>query len=118
MWDILQESGRLPLLEMATLHKDEFALPVNCWISAETQNKHVPRIKVQQDSASRVNTSNFCSVSISDAPEVLAGKWRLSSKHTQAVMDFIIENCEELLTVWHKENDVRTVVDKIKQRRK
>lgn len=101
--DILLESTTQPLLEMANLQKQDYNIPVNCWVSAETQNKHKPRIKVQQDKGSRVNYGNFCSVSIEEEPQVLAGKWRLSSKDTAEIFDFIADNVEALLQLWRSE---------------
>lgn len=115
--NILLETLNQPLIEMANIYKADYDLPVNCWISAETQNKHLPRIKVQQDKGNKLNYGNFCSVSISNNPEVLAGKWLLRSKDTQDIFAFIEENVEELLDMWYNECSAVEATNRIKQRR-
>lgn len=105
-----------PICEMSNIRKSKYkTLPSNIWISPETQNNHIPRVKVQQDTADKVNYNNFCSVSISDNPEILVGSWKLSAKDKQDIFAFIVKNKDVLLNIWNKEQDLQVSVSQIKE---
>lgn len=113
MINIMNESRVHPILEMANLSKTKLNIPVNCWISVETQNKHRPRIKVQQDTVNKINYNNFCSVSISDDPQVLAGTWKLDKKDTNKILSFIRINHKKLLLMWEHELEASDLINEL-----
>ena len=77
--------------EMANLPPDKTGLPAIVWVDDDLANLfHGPRIKVFRSG------ENF-SVSISDNPQVEAGKCFLDSQDLKKVCSWIIKNKEALL---------------------
>lgn len=108
--NIIMESIFEPLLEMANISKTKYDIPCNIWISTETQNKHLPRVKVQQDYGNKINYNNFCSISISQNPQILAGEWKLNNKDKQDIFDFIVKNYTALMSIWRGEQAFLEIV--------
>ena len=104
--DIINENHSDVISENANITKLSFKnVPVNMWISAETKAKKIPRIKVQQDTQNKINPNNFCSITISDDPYVIAGNWKLDKKIQKEVFELIVKCKDVLLTIWQNETD-------------
>ena len=73
---------------------------MNIWVGMEPYVRHGPRVKIQMDYSDKINKDNFCSVSISDNPKVVAGEWKLTSKDFELVCRFISSHKEMLLRSW------------------
>lgn len=91
----------IPLEEdMAAYREEDTGLPMIVVILSKGGAKHGPRVKLQQDHSKNLNKDNLVSVSISSSPEVVAGKWKLSSSDFQLASDFITAHRKVLLAYW------------------
>jgi hypothetical protein len=88
------------LYEMANIRPNVTGLPMVIWIQPFTgKEKHGPRIKVQKKHGSKVNTTNWVTVSISKLPEIKDGL--LSKENFKLVSKWIILNLKGLRDVWN-----------------
>lgn len=109
----LEEDNQSAVLsEMANVTPKITGLPMNIYISDKSGLSHGPRIKVQTNHAQNIRKELLVSVSISENPEIVAGKG-LSASDFASVRDFIVKNRENLLRYWNLEIGIDDLLDGI-----
>ena len=104
------------LIEMANFRPSETGLPMVCWIRPDAKVQHqLPYLKVNQILGNKVSDL-YCSLSISNEPEILVGEWLLGSKNLRAVKNFIIAHKDTLLAAWQHEISISELKQKISQK--
>lgn len=99
----LLESINIDIGEMAKVSPKTSKLPVALYISPETPNKHIPRLKVSNTPGARFNQSDNFTLTISYDPILLSGECKLSSKDLLKVQTWIILNRRKLTKYWYGE---------------
>lgn len=104
------------LFEMANIRKTKTGLPFNVWI-IDTQNPHLDaKIEVQQNYSNRISIDNSCSVSISWYNiGTVTGKWQLTEKDYNLLMDWILKNQYALVGVYYGNIDVQDFFETMKK---
>ena len=114
----LEESKEL-LMEMSSIRKKIYNLPVNIWlddIGSERNVKHnFPRIKVQSNYSDRLDSKNLISLSIEKNPIILAGDLgELKDKDLNKIKKFVSKNYDVLLDYWYGRLDLREVLNSLR----
>lgn len=89
------------LYEMANFGTKTTGLPMIVWVS-EKKASHAARIKVARNYNHRVLVGDTFSVSISDAPEIVAGdKGKITMTDLNKVFNWVVLNQEPLMKYWN-----------------
>ena len=100
------------LLEMANISQSTTGLDVIVWVQTNntqsTGQHNLPRIKFQNNTATKVQTNELIPISISDNPKILLknndlNKIKISQAQINGVKQWIVKNQEILIDYW-KEN--------------
>ncbi len=101
--DCIDDSMEL-IEEMSNIHTSDTNLAMNVYITPNGRGKmqHGARIKVQNNTNPKVQTSEFISFSISDNPKLLTdAKINLKRRHLEDLLIFIRMYETELMDVWN-----------------
>jgi len=76
-------------------------LPMLVWMAREHHSLSIARVRVQQDyNKDSITKNNFCSVSISENPDILCGEWKLGKKEWKRVSKNIVRHNRHLHHLW------------------
>ena len=108
------------LFEMANFRERSTGISYTIWVSNKTgKEKHGPRIKVQHTTSKTINYKfDFITISISDTPEIKAGKRNINKikpKELEKINNWIILNKEYLLDYWYNNIDTAELSEKLKK---
>ena len=100
----------ISLFEMSNLRPKETGLPMVIWIKPSSgTEKHGPRVKVQTIHGEKAKLGKTVSLSISDNPEIVAGRG-LSTKDLKVAATFVRNNKDLLLKFWNDEVGIGEVL--------
>ena len=100
----------ISLFEMSNLRPKETGLPMVLWIKPSSgTEKHGPRVKVQTIHGEKAKLGKTVSLSISDNPEIVAGRG-LSTKDLKVAATFVRNNKDLLLKFWNDEVGIGEVL--------
>jgi hypothetical protein len=105
------------MFEMANLYPQKTGLSVVMYFG-EVGGQHGPRLKVS-NTPGKFNTSDNFVVSVSENPEVKAGKEKISQAALSQIFEWVKLNYTELMELWkiHEtgDGDVDSVLAKLKK---
>lgn len=112
------------LLEMANISQSTTGLDVIIWVqtnNVQSTGKHnMPRIKFQNNTGTKIQTSELIPISISDKPEILLkkndlDKIKITKKQINEIKKWIVKNKSALLEYWEEKIATDTLFQKLKK---
>ena len=112
------------LLEMANISQNTTGLDVIIWVQTDnTQSawKHnLPRIKFQNNTATKIQINELIPISISDEPKILLknndlNKIKISQEQINEVKLWIVKNKEILIDYWKEKITTDELFQKLKK---
>jgi hypothetical protein len=105
--------------EMANnLFPKNTGLPMNIWISTKDRTKHGPRIKVQNNHSTNIQSNEFITITLEEKPRIIKKIWQknISNDDYKLVVNFINKNRLLILDYWeNKINDNNVLISRIKK---
>ena len=112
------------LLEMASISQNTTGLDVIIWVqtnNTQSTGKHnLPRIKFQNNTATKIQINELIPISISENPEILLknndfNKIKISQAQINAVKQWIVKNKEILTDYWEEKITTDELFQKLKK---
>ena len=112
------------LLEMANISQSTTGLDVIVWVqtnNTQSTGKHnLPRIKFQNNTATKVQTNELIPISIADEPKILLkndelSKIKISKEQINRVIQWIVKNKEILIDYWNEKTTTDELFQKLKK---
>ena len=112
------------LLEMANISQNTTGLDVIVWvqtINTQSTGKHnLPRIKFQNNTATKIQINELIPISISDNPKMLLknndlNKIKISQAQINVIKQWIIKNKEILIDYWEEKITTDELFQKLKK---
>ena len=112
------------LLEMANISQNTTGLDVIIWVqtnNTQSTGKHnLPRIKFQNNTATRVQIHELIPISIADEPKILLkndelSKIKISQAQINGVKQWIVQNKEILIDYWEENITTDELFQKLKK---
>ena len=112
------------LLEMANISQNTTGLDVIIWVqtnNTQSTGKHnLPRIKFQNNTATKVQTNELIPISIADEPKILLkndelSKIKISKAQINRVIQWIVKNKEILIDYWNEKTTTDELFQKLKK---
>ena len=112
------------LLEMANISQNTTGLDVIIWVqtnNTQSTGKHnLPRIKFQNNTATKIQINELIPISISENPEILLknndfNKIKISQAQINAVKQWIVKNKEILTDYWEEKITTDELFQKLKK---
>ena len=112
------------LLEMANISQSTTGLDVIIWVqtnNTQSTGKHnLPRIKFQNNTATKVQTNELIPISIADEPKILLkndelSKIKISKEQINRVIQWIVKNKEILIDYWNEKTTTDELFQKLKK---
>ena len=113
------------LLEMATISQNTTGLDVIIWVqtnNTQSTGKHnLPRIKFQNNTATKIQINELIPISISDDPKILLknndlNKIKISQTQINGIKQWIMKNKEILIDYWEEKITTDELFQKLKSR--
>lgn len=111
------------LLEMATISQNTTGLDVIIWVqtnNTQSTGKHnLPRIKFQNNTATKIQINELIPISISDDPKILLknndlNKIKISQTQINGIKQWIMKNKEILIDYWEEKITTNELFQKLK----
>lgn len=111
------------LLEMATISQSTTGLDVIIWVqtnNTQSTGKHnLPRIKFQNNTATKIQINELIPISISDDPKILLknndlNKIKISQTQINGIKQWIMKNKEILIDYWEEKITTDELFQKLK----
>jgi hypothetical protein len=111
------------LLEMATISQNTTGLDVIIWVqtnNTQSTGKHnLPRIKFQNNTATKIQINELIPISISDDPKILLknndlNKIKISQTQINGIKQWIMKNKEILIDYWEEKITTDELFQKLK----
>ena len=111
------------LLEMATISQNTTGLDVIIWVqtnNTQSTGKHnLPRIKFQNNTATKIQINELIPISISDDPKILLknndlNKIKISQTQINGIKQWIMKNKERLIDYWEEKITTDELFQKLK----
>lgn len=112
------------LLEMANISQNTTGLDVIIWVqtnNTQSTGKHnLPRIKFQNNTATKIQINELIPISISDNPKILLknndlNKIKISHAQINVIKQWIIKNKEILIDYWEEKITTDELFQKLKK---
>ena len=112
------------LLEMANISQNTTGLDVIIWVQTNntqsTVKHNLPRIKFQNNTATKIQINELIPISISENPEILLknndfNKIKISQAQINAVKQWIVKNKEILTDYWEEKITTDELFQKLKK---
>ena len=112
------------LLEMANISQSTTGLDVIIWVqtnNTQSTGKHnLPRIKFQNNTATKIQINELIPISISDDPKILLknndlNKIKISQAQINRIKKWIIKNKEILIDYWEEKITTDELFQKLKK---
>lgn len=112
------------LLEMANISQHATGLDVIIWVQTNntqsTGRHNLPRIKFQNNTATRVQIHELIPISISDDPKILLNnndlnKIKISQAQINGIKQWIVKNKEILIDYWQEQITTDELFQKLKK---
>ena len=112
------------LLEMANISQSTTGLDVIVWVQTNntqsTGQHNLPRIKFQNNTATKVQTNELIPISIADEPKILLkndelSKIKISKAQINRVIQWIVKNQEILIDYWQEKITTDELFQKLKK---
>ena len=112
------------LLEMANISQNTTGLDVIIWVqtnNTQSTGKHnLPRIKFQNNTATKIQINELIPISISDEPKILLknndlNKIKISQAQINEVKLWIVKNKEILIDYWKEKITTDELFQKLKK---
>ena len=112
------------LLEMANISQSTTGLDVIIWVqtnNTQSTGKHnLPRIKFQNNTATKIQINELIPISISDDPKILLknndlNKIKISQTQNNGIKQWIIKNKEILIDYWEEKITTDELFQKLKK---
>ena len=112
------------LLEMANISRNTTGLDVIVWvqtINTQSNVKHnLPRIKFQNNTATKIQINELIPISISDNPEILLknndlNKIKIGQVQINGIKQWIVKNKEILIDYWEEKITTDELFQKLKK---
>ena len=112
------------LLEMANISQSTTGLDVIVWVQTNntqsTIQHNLPRIKFQNNTATKVQTNELIPISIADEPKILLkndelSKIKISKEQINRVIQWIVKNKEILIDYWNEKTTTDELFQKLKK---
>ena len=112
------------LLEMANISQNTTGLDVIIWLQTNntqsTGQHNLPRIKFQNNTATRVQIHELIPISIADEPKILLkndelSKIKISKAQINRVIQWIVKNKEILIDYWNEKTTTDELFQKLKK---
>ena len=112
------------LLEMANISQSTTGLDVIIWVQTNntqsTEKHNLPRIKFQNNTATKVQTNELIPISIADEPKILLkndelSKIKISKAQINRVIQWIVKNKEILIDYWNEKTTTDELFQKLKK---
>lgn len=112
------------LLEMATISQNTTGLDVIIWVqtnNTQSTGKHnLPRIKFQNNTATKIQINELIPISISDDPKILLknndlNKIKISQTQINGIKQWIMKNKEILIDYWEEKITTDELFQKLKK---
>ena len=113
------------LLGMATISQNTTGLDVIIWVqtnNTQSTGKHnLPRIKFQNNTATKIQINELIPISISDDPKILLknndlNKIKISQTQINGIKQWIMKNKEILIDYWEEKITTDELFQKLKSR--
>jgi len=108
------------LFEMANLSQKKTGLPVIIWVRANSESgdgqHNSPRIKFQNNTATRCDSNSLIPISIDTDPKILIKNptLNISSEQLELIRQWIIRNYETLISYWNGDYTTDELIDVLK----
>lgn len=111
------------LLEMANISQSTTGLDVIIWVqtnNTQSTGKHnLPRIKFQNNTATKIQINELIPISISDDPKILLknndlNKIKISQTQINGIKQWIMKNKEILIDYWEEKITTDELFQKLK----
>ena len=111
------------LLGMATISQNTTGLDVIIWVqtnNTQSTGKHnLPRIKFQNNTATKIQINELIPISISDDPKILLknndlNKIKISQTQINGIKQWIMKNKEILIDYWEEKITTDELFQKLK----
>ena len=112
------------LLEMANISQSTTGLDVIIWVqtnNTQSTGKHnLPRIKFQNNTATKIQINELIPISISDDPKILLknnvlNKIKISQTKINGIKQWIMKNKEILIDYWEEKITTDELFQKLKK---
>lgn len=112
------------LLGMATISQNTTGLDVIIWVqtnNTQSTGKHnLPRIKFQNNTATKIQINELIPISISDGPKILLknndlNKIKISQTQINGIKQWIMKNKEILIDYWEEKITTDELFQKLKK---
>lgn len=112
------------LLEMANISQSTTGLDVIIWVqtnNTQSTGKHnLPRIKFQNNTATKIQINELIPISISDDPKILLknndlNKIKISQTQINGIKQWIVKNKEILIDYWEEKITTDELFQKLKK---
>ena len=112
------------LLEMATISQNTTGLDVIIWVqtnNTQSTGKHnLPRIKFQNNTATKIQINELIPISISDDPKILLknndlNKIKINQTQINRIKQWIMKNKEILIDYWEEKITTDELFQKLKK---
>ena len=112
------------LLEMANISQSTTGLDVIIWVhtnNTQSTGKHnLPRIKFQNNTATKIQINELIPISISDDPKILLknndlNKIKISQTQINGIKQWIMKNKEILIDYWEEKITTDELFQKLKK---
>lgn len=112
------------LLGMATISQNTTGLDVIIWVqtnNTQSTGKHnLPRIKFQNNTATKIQINELIPISISDDPKILLknndlNKIKISQTQINGIKQWIMKNKEILINYWEEKITTDELFQKLKK---
>ena len=112
------------LLEMANISQSTTGLDVIIWVqtnNTQSTGKHnLPRIKFQNNTATKIQINELIPISISDDPKILLknndlNKIKISQTQINGIKQWIMKNKEILIDYWEEKITTDKLFQKLKK---
>lgn len=112
------------LLEMANISQNTTGLDVIIWVqtnNTQSTGKHnLPRIKFQNNTATKIQINELIPISISDDPKILLknndlDKIKISQTQINGIKQWIMKNKEILIDYWEEKITTDELFQKLKK---
>ena len=112
------------LLEMATISQNTTGLDVIIWVqtnNTQSTGKHnLPRIKFQNNTATKIQINELIPISIFDDPKILLknndlNKIKISQTQINGIKQWIMKNKEILIDYWEEKITTDELFQKLKK---
>ena len=112
------------LLGMATISQNTTGLDVIIWVqtnNTQSTGKHnLPRIKFQNNTATKIQINELIPISISDDPKILLknndlNKIKISQTQINGIKQWIMKNKEILIDYWEEKITTDELFQKLKK---